>query len=184
MSEKIFKRLDSLFSPCGLNCSLCPLFVRGNCAGCQEGSHCASVCQFVPCSLEHGGVNYCFECEQYPCDNYEGVDGEDSLISHLNQLNDMKKAQKIGIEKYHEEQIIKVSILKRFLDSYDNGHQDVFFCLAVNLMEINDLNGVLKQADNLSENMSFSEKLNCVKRLLNDCASKRGITLKLRNGNW
>ena len=184
MGEKIFKRSDSLFSLCGRNCSLCPLFVRGNCVGCQKGSHCALVCQFVPCSLEHGGVNYCFECEQYLCDKYDGVDGEDSLISHLNQLKDMKKAQNIGIEKYHEEQIIKVGILKRFLDSYDNGHQDIFFCLAVNLMEIDDLNEVLKQADNLCENISFSERLTCVKRLLNDCASKRGITLKLRNGNW
>lgn len=184
MDEKTFIRSDSLFSLCGLNCSLCPLFVRKSCPGCQKGSHCASVCQFVPCSLEHGSVGYCFECDEYPCDKYDGVDEEDSLISHLNQLKDMHKAKRIGIKKYHEEQLIKIEILNRFLDSYDNGHRDVFFCLAVNLMEIDDLNNVLKQADEICGNMNLSEKSDSTKRLLNDCASKRGITLKLRKGSW
>lgn len=181
MNEKIFKRSDSLFSLCGLNCSLCPMFVRGNCLGCQEGSHCASTCQFVPCSIEHGGISYCFECNEYPCDKYDGVNQKDSLISHLNQLSDMQKAKSIGIEKYHEEQLIKVEILNKFLKNYDNGHRDVFFCLAVNLMDINDLNKILKKADKISENMNISEKSDSVKSLLIDCASKRGISLILRN---
>lgn len=31
MSAKGFVRDDVLFSLCGLNCSLCPMFVRGGC---------------------------------------------------------------------------------------------------------------------------------------------------------
>ncbi len=49
-----FKRKDKLFSLCGLNCSLCPSFVRGNCPGCQQGSHCALMCPFAPCSVALG----------------------------------------------------------------------------------------------------------------------------------
>ena len=39
----------------------------------------------------------------------------------------MEKAKTEGIEKYHNEQIIKKQILDRFLEEYDNGHRDVFF---------------------------------------------------------
>ena len=30
-TAKAFTRDDTLFSLCGLNCSLCPMFVRGDC---------------------------------------------------------------------------------------------------------------------------------------------------------
>ena len=177
---KKFKRVDKLFSLCGLNCSLCPSFVRGNCQGCQQGSHCALMCPFVPCSIEHGDIAYCFECEEYPCNHYDGVDRKDSLISHSNQFKDMQKAKIIGIDEYHKEQLLKIDILNEFLEKYDNGHRDVFFCLAVNLMDVDDLNIVLNQASKLRGN----DKSDVVKQMLIDSASKRGIVLKLRKGDW
>lgn len=184
MQSNTFKRSDNLFSLCGLNCSLCPSFVRGNCPGCRAGSHCASTCPFAPCSVEHGDVNYCFECEEYPCKHYDGVDQQDSLISHLNQLKDIEKAKRIGIEKYHEEQLAKIKILNEFLQNYDNGHRDVFFCLAVNLMEIDDLRQVLVHLDDSTKGFNSSEKSDFAKKLLIDSAKKKNITLKLRKGSW
>jgi hypothetical protein len=177
---KEFNRVDKLFSLCGLNCSLCPSFVRGNCLGCQNGSHCALTCPFAPCSVEHGGVTYCFECDEYPCRHYDGVDEKDSLISHKNQLKDIEKAKRIGIEKYHEEQLEKIDILNEFLEKYDNGHRDVFFCLAVNMMDIDDLKIILNKACELTGN----NKSDIVKQMLIDSASKKDIVLKLRKGDW
>ena len=175
-----FTRDNLLFSLCGLNCSLCPMFVKKTCSGCIKGSMCYNICNIVPCSLEHGAVDYCFECEEYPCEKYDGVDLHDSLISHLNQKKDMEKAKSIGIENYHKEQIEKRAILNRLLNEYDIGHRDVFFCLAVNLLEVNDLNAVLNQANELTENMDLSDKSDLMKELLNDIAEKRNIVLKLR----
>ena len=83
MQSKKFKRNDLLFSLCGLNCSLCPSFIRKNCTGCQEWSTCALICEIAPCSIEHGNIDYCFECEDYPCLKYDGIDKHDSLISHI-----------------------------------------------------------------------------------------------------
>ena len=51
----------------------------------------------------------------------------------------MEKAKTIGIENYRAEQRVKKGILDRFLNEYDNGRRDVFFCLAVNLMDADDL---------------------------------------------
>ena len=43
-------------------------------------------------------------------------------------------------------------VLNEFLEKYDNSHRDVFFCLAVNLMDVDDLKLVLNQASDLVEN--------------------------------
>lgn len=133
-----FKRKDDYFSLCGLNCSLCLLYIRKSCPGCRQGSPCAVQCEFTPCSIEHGNLSYCFECREYPCSKYDDVDQYDSLISHRNQLIDMQKAKTMGIKKYREEQIAKSNVLHELLNGYDNGRRDVFFCLAVNLFELRD----------------------------------------------
>lgn len=180
MTKNTLKRNDLLFSLCGLNCSLCPSFIRGNCTGCQEGSSCALICGIAPCSIEHGNIDYCFECGEYPCSKYDGIDKRDSLISHKNQLKDMQKAKTIGIEKYHEEQLEKKKILNKFLSDYDAGHRDVFFALAVNLLELDDLKKVLKECDESTINMNLDEKSQFIKEKLIHCGEKRNIELKLR----
>lgn len=180
MTSKRFKRNDLLFSLCGLNCSLCPMFIRGGCTGCQEGSTCYMVCEFAPCSIEHGNIDYCFECGEYPCEKYNGVDLRDSLISHKNQLKDMEKAKTIGIENYRTEQRVKKGILNRLLNEYDNGRRDVFFCLAVNLMDVDDLREVLDEADKSTRDMNLTEKSDFMKDALNECAGMRNISLNLR----
>jgi hypothetical protein len=40
----------------------------------------------------------------------------------------------MGIDAYKEEQRGKKRILDRLLEEYDDGRRDVFFCLAVNLL--------------------------------------------------
>lgn len=180
MSKNTLKRNDLLFSLCGLNCSLCPSFIRGNCTGCQEGSSCALICEIAPCSIKHGNIDYCFECEEYPCPKFDGIDKHDSLISHKNQLKDMQKAKAIGIDKYHAEQLEKKRILNNLLNEYDVGHRDVFFCLAVNLLEVDDLIKVMDECDELTVNMSLDEKSSFMKEKLIECGEKRNIKLELR----
>lgn len=176
-----FNRKDNLFSLCGLNCNLCPMFIRKECGGCFSDSPCYLTCPIAPCSVKHGNVEYCFECEEYPCEKYDGIDLHDSLISHLNQKKDMEKAKTIGIENYKAEQRLKKEILDKLLKEYDSGDKDVFFCLAVNLMEISDLNNVLDETNKVTMSMSLDEKSLFIKNSLNNCAEKNGIILKLRH---
>lgn len=120
-----FKRYDNLFSLCGLNCGLCPMQIRGECPGCFKESFCAKQCPIVPCSVRHGNIQYCFECDEYPCAKYDSIDQFDSLISHKNQKSDMAKAKRIGIENYFAGQMEKQLILNRLLTEYDDGHREV-----------------------------------------------------------
>lgn len=175
-----FKRDDLCLSLCGLNCSLCPMLIRGGCTGCREGSSCYILCEFAPCSIEHGNIDYCFECGEYPCEKYDGVELHDSLISHRNQKKDMEKAKRIGIENYRKEQIQKKKILNTLLIEYDIGNRDVFLCLAVNLLELDDLQNVLKEADESTKDMDLKEKSDFMKNALIECSKKRNTELKLR----
>ena len=175
-----FKRTDSLFSLCGLSCGLCPMHIRGNCGGCFTDSPCYPACPIAPCSVRHGNVEYCFECKEYPCKRYDGIDLHDSLISHRNQKKDLAKAKQIGIEAYQAEQREKRTILSHLLMNYNDGRQDVFYCLAVNMLSLDDLQKITEQADRDSSEKLLSEKITLMRHLLYACAQRQNILLELR----
>lgn len=182
---KVFKREDLLFSLCGLNCSLCPMFVTKRCKGCIEGSMCYNICDIAPCSIEHGGVDYCFECDEYPCEKYDGVDQHDSIMLHKNQLTDIEKAKTIGIERYNQEQTKKVEILHKLLEDYNYGNdREVFFCTAVNILPLDDLTTIISDLDENTNEMSLEEKYNYVKDKLFECANNRDVKIELRKGKY
>ena len=88
--------------------------------------------------------------------------------------------KRIGIEAYKEEQREKKKILNRLLEEYDDGQRDVFFCLAVNMLEIADLKDVLEQAEKTAGAMSTSDEAEFMERQLHSCAEKRNVVLELR----
>ena len=180
MSIENFERTDGLFSLCGLNCGLCGYRLQGNCNGCFKDSSCAAVCPMAPCSVRHGNLQYCFECPEYPCEHYDGFDSYDTLVLHRNQRKDMQKAKEIGIEAYLEEQREKQQILKRLLNEYGDGQKDVFFCHAVNMLEIKDLLSVLDKAEQAAKNMSLMQKSTFIEQELRMTARNHNIPLELR----
>ena len=96
---KGFKRQNQLFSLCGLNCGLCPMFLNKNCPGCGGGEG-NQACKIARCSIEHGGVEYCFQCSEYPCERYDHIDDFDSFITHRRRKADLEKARQSGVEAY------------------------------------------------------------------------------------
>ena len=181
-----FVRDDVLFSLCGLNCGLCPMYVRGSCTGCKAGSWCAVRCKIAPCSVRHGGVDYCFECPEYPCAKYDRIDERDSLISHRNQLSDMEKARRIGIDAYRKEQQEKAALLHCLLEDFDDGRHDVFFCLAANMLALADLQAAIGRIKAAASGMGIRAKSDFAKRELRRVAAEKGVPLKLRQweGPW
>ena len=179
MKNTDFKRTDTLFSLCGLNCGLCPSFVRGACCGCSAGSPCAAACAIAPCSVEHGNVQYCFQCKEYPCEKFEGFDQHDSMVLHRNIKKDVEKAKRIGLEAYRKEQRKKKELLAQLLEGYGDEQKDVFFCLAVNMLEVADLKDILEQAEKMTKNMSPPEKAEFIEQQLHACAEKRNVALEL-----
>ena len=115
---KGFVRNNQYLSLCGLNCKLCPMSLAGHCSGCGVDNQ---SCKIARCSIEHEKIEYCFQCGSFPCDKYAHIDDFDSFITHQNQMNDMGKAQQIGIPAYNAEQEEKRKILDFLLASYNDG---------------------------------------------------------------
>ena len=181
---KGFERDDQLFSLCGLNCGLCTMRIGGYCPGCGGGEG-NQGCAIARCSLRHKGVKYCFQCGEYPCAKYQGADAYDSFITHRNQISDLARAREIGIEAYNEEQRQKSEILQFLLDNFNDGRRKTFYCLAVNLFELEDLESLMSQIDSLTtkpgwEDFSEKEQAKQVVSLFQDVASQRSIELVLR----
>jgi len=127
------------------------------------------------------GLEYCFLCEAYPCKKYEGVDLSDSFITHQNQFRDMDKAKQIGMEAYAAELNQKVQLLEELLQNYDDGRRKSFYCLAVNLLDLTDLELLMAQIrKEAASETSVKEKAAVAVRLFQARADEKGITLKLR----
>ncbi len=166
MNLKNFNRTDDLFSLCGLNCGLCGYRLQGKCNGCFKDSFCAVRCPMAPCSVRHGNLQYCFECPEYPCGHYDGFDSYDTLVLHRNQKKDMLKAKEIGMDAYHAEQREKKAILNQLLKHYDDGSKAAFFCLAVNMIELEELRDMLSQLNAQCLNMPLREKATHAEEML------------------
>ena len=177
---KDFNWSNLSFSLCGLNCGLCSMHLDGYCPGCGGGAGNQS-CAIAKCSLQHDKVEFCFLCSEYPCWRYEGIDEYDSFITHQHQLKDIIKVQEMGIESYCEEQRKKSEILKMLLSGYNDGRRKTFYCVAVNLLPLQDIENVMKQiAEDSLDYLTMKEKAEIIVSFFQDIAIKQGIILKLR----
>ena len=175
---KGFVRNNQYLSLCGLNCKLCPMNLAGHCSGCGVDNQ---SCKIARCSIEHEKIEYCFQCGSFPCDKYAHIDDFDSFITHQNQMNDMGKAQQIGIPAYNAEQEEKRKILDFLLASYNDGRRKNLFCIAVNLLEIGEIENILQavKSDKEFQGLSKKEQASIIAKQLQDIAANKGIALKL-----
>ena len=174
-----FQRCNPLFSLCGLNCGLCSMYLDKYCPGCGGGSG-NQPCAIARCSQQRGGIEYCYLCDDYPCEKYDGIDAFDSFITHRNQLNDLKKARKMGIDAYQSELAEKMLILKHLLENYNDGRRKSFFCIAVNLLELQDIKYIMEQIAKIEpDNLTPREKAALAANLFQTMATNRNVVLKL-----
>lgn len=178
---KDYTRSDLLFSLCGLNCGLCPMHLGGHCPGCGGGEGNQS-CKIARCSLQHVKPEYCSRCQEFPCEKYENIDEFDSFVTHQNQKKDLEKQQKIGAEEYRAEQEEKIRILEWLLQTCNDGRKKTFFCVAVNLLELEDVRNVMGQikSDGKFGELSLKERAAYVTGQFQKAADTQGIVLKLR----
>lgn len=178
---KGFQRDNPWFSLCGLNCGLCPLHFSRHCPGCGGGEGNQS-CKIAKCSLAHGGIDYCFQCGEYPCETCENIDKFDSFITHQRQKADLEKAQAIGMDAYSHEQREKLAILEHFLSNYNDGRRKTFFFTAVNLLDLQDLKTALREISQIPGfgNLPLKEQGGYAAGLLREAAKAKNIELKLR----
>lgn len=175
---KGFQRKNLLLSLCGLNCGLCPMKLDGYCPGCGGGEGNQS-CVAAKCGMRHGGIEYCSQCGEFPCERYRYPNEYDSFITCQNQRDNLEEVMRIGAEAYREEQVKKAELLSFFLEYCNDGRHKTFFCVAVNLLELDVLLEAKNQVKTMGE-ASVKEKAKALEKWLQTDANPRNLTLKLR----
>jgi len=151
------------------------------CPGCGGGPGNQS-CTIAKCSLLHDQVEYCYLCLEYPCRQYEEIEEYDSFITHQRQLRDIQRAQEIGTDAYITEQAKKAETLGVLLSDYNDGRRKTFYCVAVNLLPLENIETVMCQVgeDEALNNLLIKEKAEYVVSLLQNVAAEQGLVLTLR----
>lgn len=180
-----FRREYPLLSLCGLNCGLCPRYHTdgsSRCPGCGGEGFSAKhpACGVISCSKRHGGLEYCYLCEEHPCKKYDGTTAVDSFITHRNMFTDFERAKAMGLEVYRAELEEKFAILQTLLESYNDGRRKSMFCIAVNLLPLEDLRQVMQQLASEAAQLPEKEASALAAQLLQAKADELGISLKLR----
>ena len=177
---KGFTREETRFSLCGLNCCLCSMHLGGYCPGCGGGVGNQS-CAIAKCSLEHGGIPFCWECPEYPCPLYQGFDNGDSFIPHRNRQQDITTARELGLDTYLTQLEEKRVILEELLTHYNDGRRKTLFSTAAYLLPLEDLRTVAAALTSRPElaGQPIKERALAAVELLREAADRRGISLKL-----
>ena len=125
--------------------------------------------------------NTVLNVKNYPCEKYSHIDEYDSFITHKRQKADLERVQNIGIKQYNLEQQEKIQILSHLLANYNDGRRKNFFCVAVNLLELSELQEAMKQIQQNDELSVLSVKEQCsyIVDILQKIADRRNIKLKL-----
>lgn len=183
-----YKRKFPLFSLCGLNCGLCPRYnvsTSSQCPGCGgEDFHLKHpTCSVITCNKKHDNVEFCFQCSCYPCEKYANPSAKDSFITYMNVINDFQKAKDKGIDFYKSELKEKMEILLYLLNQYNDGRKKSYYCNAVNLLDIEDLQDIMeyiKLTVSIQE-IGKKEKIKVIIDALEEKALKNNIQLSLRD---
>jgi len=147
---KEYSRQYPQYALCGLNCGLCPRYHTAGpsrCPGCggPDFNLKHPACGVISCSLRHGQVEFCMECPEYPCARFAKVSEGDSFISYQHVLSDFAAAQSDGIETYIKQLDRKIEILNDLIDHWDDGRKKSFYCNAVNLLPLSDLENLMQE---------------------------------------
>lgn len=104
-----------------------------------------------------------------------------SFITHRRRKADLERAKNIGIAQYNLEQQEKVQILSYLLSNYNDGRRKNFFCVAVNLLELSEIQEAIKQIQSNHELPALPFKAQClyVVDVFQKIAGRRNIKLKL-----
>lgn len=183
---KEYKRDYPFFSLCGLNCGLCPRFHtdgESKCPGCGgENFHLKHpACSVISCNKKRDNVQFCFQCKSYPCDKYHQNNNVDSFISYKNVHQNLLQASE-DLKGYQFELERKINFLSFLLANFNDGRKKNFYCLAVNLLPLSDLEELLIEirTEQKVNDRDLKKRIEFVVDLINSKAIKNNIELKLR----
>ena len=108
-----------LIAPCGMDCRICSSFLTfdhnipkvrhkiSHCTGCRpRGKQCAWLIKRCDKLLEKK-LEYCFECEDFPCPNLSRLDKNYRKNYQMSMIENLTQVRDQGFERFFENQKAK-----------------------------------------------------------------------------
>ena len=173
---------------CGLSCRLCPTYnteAASRCAGCKSESRMAVGCPFITCAVRRKEIEFCWDCEEsQTCEKWkkhrELGKQYDSFKCYQKLEDDINFIQANGVDRFEEQQRTRERILTEMLKEFNEGRSKSYYCIAVTVMEIDELRNALYKARKQSTGLDMKSKSRVMHSLLDTIAGKKNYLLKLR----
>lgn len=170
---------------CGINCSLCPKRYtesRSHCGGCCGDKKLSifDYCSFIPCAGVKRGIEFCGECEEYPCEKLEKYIKKDSYVTHKNVIPNLDRIKEGKLEELLKESEEKKEVLEYLLERYNSGRNKSFYCQALSLLDFEKIKKTVERADNMVKELPLKERSKFMRTNIESLAMKEKVNLKLR----
>ena len=173
---------------CGLSCRLCPMYntvAESKCLGCKSITRIAVGCPFITCAVKKKGIEFCWDCEESKtCEKWkkhrEAGKKSDSFKCYQKLEEDISFIKKNGICEFEKIQKQREHLLKEILRYFNEGRSKSYYCIAVTVLDVEELIEVLTLAKKESKGLDVKGKSKILHSILNDIAGKKGYYLKLR----
>ncbi|MCJ7764211.1 MAG: DUF3795 domain-containing protein, partial [Dehalococcoidales bacterium] len=163
---------------CGLSCRLCPRYqtdATSKCNGCKSADRMAAGCPFITCAIKNKEVEFCWDCRiNESCDIWrrhrETGKKYDSFKSYQKLEDDIKFIKTQGVKAYDEQQRVRESLLLKLLNEFNEGRSRSYYCIAVTIMDADELIDSLTEATIKSGSLDVKDKTKVMHSLLDTIA--------------
>lgn len=142
---------------CGLDCGLCPRFYTvgtSRCPGCAGPNFFAKhpSCSFITCCVKKNNLEVCAECSTFPCskfksnEEYQQLKESASFPPIRKVMSNLIFIKDNGIEKFVEQQKVRMKFLKTMIEEYDDGRSRGYYCKASALLDTKTLKSSIDKA--------------------------------------
>ena len=158
---------------------------KSRCFGCKSKVRMAVGCPFITCAIKRRGIEFCWECgENESCEKWrkhrEAGKRFDSFKCYQKLEDNIAFIQKNGIREFENVEKIREKLLKEMLRCFNEGRSKSHYCIAATVLEIDELEKVLRKAKEESKGLEIKEKSKVLHSLVDEVAKRKNYYLKLR----
>lgn len=173
---------------CGLSCRLCPAFHRitkSKCYGCKSEDRIKVGCSFIRCAVKKKGLDFCYLCEDNrTCEKWKKhrmISREhDSFVCYQKLEDNLAFIESFGLESFEKDQIQREHLLKVMLGEFNDGRSKSYYCIAATVLKLEELENAIKTAKERSVGLDLKSKSKILHSILDQIASDKKYSLKLR----
>jgi hypothetical protein len=173
---------------CGLSCQLCPRYHTdgsSRCGGCKSPFRMGAGCPFITCAIKKKGIELCTDCpEGETCERWarhrEASKTKDSFVCYQKLQDNIQFIKEYGIRAFEEAQEKRSRLLEEMLARYDDGRSKSFYCIAVTVMEPEELEFAILSTEASTSRKTLKEKAKVMRQVLEGIAREKHYSLALR----